>query len=158
MNPTRILFTVLAVSTSFLAMGNAVAQQERDVIEVIKTQVQSQRQELVAENLRLSEEESSNFWPVYREFHSERDALVDRRIGLLKKFRDNFDGLSEEQSAELLDDYFSLQEDILKLRKKFLKKFRKVLSEKSTLRYFQIENKLDSIIENELAQVVPLAE
>ena len=158
MNPARILLTALAAGAFCLAAGNVMAQQERDVIEVMKSQVQAQRQALVAENLQLNEEESEAFWPVYRAFHAERDALVDRKIELLRKFRDNFDGLSEEQSAQILDDYFQLQEDILKLRKKHLKNFRKVLSEKTTLRYFQIENKLDAIIESDLAQVVPLAQ
>lgn len=58
----------------------------------------------------------------------------------------------------MLDDFMKLQDDILRLQKKYLSNFRKVLSEKKTLRYFQIENKMDTIIEYDLAQVVPLAE
>jgi hypothetical protein len=152
------LIVAVVAAISIAALNSAQAQQERDVIEVIKTQVSSQRQALVAENLQLSEGESAAFWPVYREFHAERDALTDRRIGLLQEFRDNFDGLSEEQAKGLLDDYIRLQDDFLKLRKKFVRRFRAILSEKRTLRYFQIENKLDTIIEYDLAQVVPLAE
>jgi hypothetical protein len=136
----------------------AMAQQERDVIELIKTQIGTQRQALVAENLQLTEDESAVFWPVYRSFHSERDKLVDRRIKILLEFRDNFDGLSEEQAKKIMDDHLALQDELLKLRKKWVKNFRGVLSEKTTLRYFQIENKLDAIIDFDLAQIVPLAE
>jgi hypothetical protein len=149
------LFSITLLSGAF---SPVMAQQERDVIELIKTQVGTQRQALVAENLQLTEEESTSFWPVYRSFHSERDKLVDRRIKLLMEFRDNFDGLSEEQSKKLLDDYIALQGEQLALRKKWVKNFRAVLSEKTTLRYFQIENKLDAIIDFDLAQVVPLAQ
>jgi hypothetical protein len=149
------LFSITLLSGAF---SPVMAEQERDVIELIKTQVGTQRQALVAENLQLTEEESTSFWPVYRSFHSERDKLVDRRIKLLMEFRDNFDGLSEEQSKKLLDDYIALQGEQLALRKKWVKNFRAVLSEKTTLRYFQIENKLDAIIDFDLAQVVPLAQ
>jgi hypothetical protein len=149
------LFSITLLSGAF---SPVMAQQERDVIELIKTQVGTQRQALVAENLQLTKEESTSFWPVYRSFHSERDKLVDRRIKLLMEFRDNFDGLSEEQSKKLLDDYIALQGEQLALRKKWVKNFRAVLSEKTTLRYFQIENKLDAIIDFDLAQVVPLAQ
>ena len=149
------LFSLTLFSGAF---SPVMAQQERDVIELIKTQVGTQRQALVAENLQLTEAESTSFWPVYRSFHSERDKLVDRRIKLLMEFRDNFDGLSEEQSKKLLDDYIALQGEQLALRKKWVKNFRAVLSEKTTLRYFQIENKLDVIIDFDLAQVVPLAQ
>jgi hypothetical protein len=76
----------------------------------------------------------------------------------MMEFRDNFDGLSEEQAKKLLDDYIALEDDMHKLRKKWLKNFRAVLSEKTTLRYFQIENKLDAIIDFDLAQMVPLAQ
>jgi hypothetical protein len=135
-----------------------MAQQERDNIEIVKSQVKTNRQALVAENLMLSESESELFWPVYRDFHMERDLLVDRRIKILRDFRDNFDGLRDAQATQMLDDYLALQEDFLKLRKQYLKKFRRVLSDKKTLRYYQIENKLDMIIEYELSQVVPLAQ
>jgi hypothetical protein len=96
------IFSVVLWSGAF---SPVMAQQERDVIELIKTQVGTQRQALVAENIQLTEEESAVFWPVYRSFHSERDQLVDRRIKLLMEFRDNFDGLTEVQAKKLLDDY-----------------------------------------------------
>jgi hypothetical protein len=149
---------IIAVTLFMGVFSPAMAQQERDVIELIKTQIGTQRQALVAENLQLTEQESAVFWPVYRSFHSERDKLVDRRIKILLEFRDNFDGLSEEQAKKIMDDHLALQDELLKLRKKWVKNFRGVLSEKTTLRYFQIENKLDAIIDFDLAQIVPLAE
>ena len=75
---------IIAVTLLLGVITPAMAQQERDVIELIKTQIGTQRQALVAENLQLTEDESAVFWPVYRSFHSERDKLVDRRIKLLQ--------------------------------------------------------------------------
>ena len=154
----RIFSILFITAVIFCAPGTVLAQTEADVIAAVRAQIGANRQELVALNLNLTEQESGAFWPVYREFHNERGTLMDRRMTILQNFRDNFDGLTNEQSKQILEDYFSLQEDLLKLQKKYVKKFRKALSDKRTLRFFQIENKLDAIIEAELAQIVPLAE
>lgn len=158
MKLSRFAIAVPTALALIMLAAPAQAQQERDVIEVMKSQISTQRQALVAENLRLTKSESDVFWPLYREFQNERSPLIDRRIELLTKFRDNFDALTDEQAAEIIDGWVKLELDIAKLRKQYVKKFRKVLPEKTTLRYFQVENKLDTIINYDLSQVTPLAE
>lgn len=158
MKLSRFAIAVPTALALIMLAAPAQAQQERDVIEVMKSQISTQRQALVAENLRLTKSESDVFWPLYREFQNERNPLIDRRIDLLTKFRDNFDALTDEQAAEIIDGWLELEADIVKLRKQYVKKFRKILPEKTTLRYFQVENKLDTIINYDLSQVTPLAE
>jgi len=154
----QLISTFLTAVVLMGTTGIASAQTEADVISAVRAQVGANRQALVAANLGLTESESEAFWPVYREFHNERDQLMDRRVKMLTDFRDNFETLTDEQAKDILDGYFDLQSDLLKLNKKFVKKFDKVLPQKTTLRYFQIENKLDAIIDYDLAKVVPLAQ
>jgi hypothetical protein len=158
MTVKRILPIVFSFLLTCGATGPFIAQTEADVIEAVRTQITANRKALVAANLALTDEESAGFWPLYSEFHNERDALADRRMTMLLDFRDNFDDLTDEKSKQIINDYFRLQTDLLKLKKKYAKQFGKVLSDKSTLRYLQIEAKMDAIIESELTQVVPLAE
>ena len=106
-----VTFLVLAGALILAPTAGLMAQLERDDFEIVKVQIQSNRQALVAEILLLSESENQVFWPIYRAFQIERAALVDRRIELLREFRDNFDGISEEQAKQMLDIYFELQED-----------------------------------------------
>jgi hypothetical protein len=154
----QLISTLLTAVVLMGATGIASAQTEADVISAVRAQVGANRQALVAANLGLTESESEAFWPVYREFHNERDQLMDRRVKILTDFRDNFETLTDEQAKNILDEHFDLQGDLLKLNKKFVKKFDKILPQKTTLRYFQIENKLDTIIDYDLAKVVPLAQ
>jgi hypothetical protein len=154
----RILPILFSVLVTWGVAGPAQAQNEADVIEAVRAQISANRKALVAANLELTEEEIAGFWPLYREFHNETDALMDRRMAMLIDFRDNFGDLSDEKSRQIIDDYFRIQEDLLKVRKKYAKKFGKVLSDQRTLRYLQIESKMDAIIDSELTQIVPLAE
>lgn len=152
------LFAIFTIALFSGAFSPVMAQQERDVIELVKTQISGQRQALVAENMMLMAEESEVFWPLYREYQGQRNTMSDRRIALLRKFRDNFDGMNDEQSSEILDDWMKFEDDIQKLRKKYIKKFEKAVGGRTSLRFFQLENKLDTIIDYDLAQVVPLAQ
>jgi polyhydroxyalkanoate synthesis regulator phasin len=152
---TTLVFLTMAVLAGFAS--DTFAQQERDEIELMLAQIRTNRQAIVTENLALTAEESAVFWPLYRQFQNDRASMVDRTMKMLTDFRDNFDGLSEEQAKALVDEYFKIQKEELRLNEKYLREFRKILSQKKTLRYFQIENKLDAIIDYDLSQVIPLA-
>ncbi len=154
----RVLIVHCTAAIIFVTSGIARAETEADTIKILRAQLQANQQAVVAENLFLSEEESARFWPLYREYKSERATLEDRRLSLLIDFRDKFDTLTDEQSIQVLTSYLKYEGGLLKLQKKYSKKFRKAISGKNTLRYFQIENQIDSIIDFELSQLMPLAE
>ncbi len=113
----RSLIVLITAVVILGPSGNVLAQTEADTIAAVRAQIGANRMALVAENLGLAKEEADSFWPLYREFHNERDKLIDQRVTLLRNFRDNFDNLTDEQSRQLIDDYLGLQESLLKLRK-----------------------------------------
>ncbi len=152
---TALVFLAAVVLAGYAS--ETFAQQERDEIELMLAQIRTNRQAIVTENLALTAAESEVFWPLYRQFQNDRALMVDRTMKMLTEFRDNFDVLSEEQAKALVDEYFKIQKEELRLNEKYLREFRKILSQKKTLRYFQIENKLDAIIDYDLSQVIPLA-
>ncbi|MGI9331147.1 MAG: hypothetical protein ACR2QB_10580 [Gammaproteobacteria bacterium] len=150
-----------AVAVALLASLSAplaIAQQERDAVEVIRSQIATKRQALVAENMLLSEAESDKFWPVYRDYQFQRSQLADLRVENIKNFRDNYQTMTDEQAKVIVDNVIKYEEDMLKLQKKFVREFRKVLPELKVMRFMQIERKLDAIIDFDLARVIPLTE
>ena len=151
------LFISLAILASGLFIFSPVsAQQERDMIEILRAQISADRQALVAINMELSEKQGEKFWPLYREYHLKRDALMDRRFKILTEFRDDYMGMTAKQAEQILVDSLKLEKDILKLKESYRKKFQKVLAPRATLRYYQIENKFDAVIHYDIAAVVPL--
>ncbi|UCG71477.1 MAG: hypothetical protein JSV45_09380 [Chromatiales bacterium] len=157
--PSKICSAFIAIA---LAVGLyapvAGAQQERDVMEVMRSQIATKRQALVAENLQLTEAESEKFWPVYRDFQYDRAPLTDRRLENIKAFRDNYETMTDEQARAIVDAVVKYEEDMLKLQRKYIREFRKVLPERKVMRYLQIERKLDAVINFDLARVIPLTE
>jgi len=155
---TSFLAAVAVALLTSLAAPLAIAQQERDAVEVIRSQIATKRQALVAENMLLSEEESDKFWPVYRDYQFQRSELADLRVENITNFRDNYQTMTNEQAKAIVDNVVKYEEDMVKLNKKFIREFRKVLPDLKVMRFMQIERKLDAIIDFDLARVIPLTE
>ena len=63
-----------------------------------------------------------------------------------------------QQARQILFDALELEADIVSLKRQYTRDFQKVLGPRAALRFYQIENKLDAVINFELASVVPLRE
>lgn len=151
----RTLATALILSTVLLA-SPARAQTVDDDIQLTRAVVQTERQAVVAANLGLSDAESAVFWPLYKEYRAAVDQATDTRVALLKTYFASFETLTDEEASALLDDFFTYQKNLLKTRTAYAKKMRKVLSGRTVARFFQIEHKMDAVIEYEMAGEVPL--
>ncbi len=132
--------------------------QGTDEVEVGRAVAQAERKMVVAKNMELSEEESSAFWPVYNDFHEALRKVNDRRVALIQQFAKDYETLSDEAAEQLVADYFDIQQERLKIRKSWVKRFNKVLPPRKVARYVQVENKLDAIVNFELARSIPLVQ
>ena len=110
-------------------------------------------------NLELTDAESKAFWPVYDEYWVQMKKIGDREVVLIEDFAKhyNYESLTDEKAEEMLKELLSIMKDENKLKKKYVKKFMKVLPAKKVLRYYQIENKMDAVINFDLAATIPLA-
>ena len=139
-----------------LISSSALAQQARDQVELSRSVIQTERQIIVASNMSLTEQEAEAFWPVFKDFQEALRKVSDRRANLILELAKEFNSLSGEKAQEMLKESLSIQAERTKLKQKFIGRFNKVLPPKKVVRYFQIENKLDSVIDYELAARIPL--
>jgi hypothetical protein len=148
---------VLALMVGVLGVSSAAsAQTEDDLITLLRDQIKTDRQAVVAANLDLSDTLAEKFWPLYDDFHSRMDVLADRRVELLTRFRDERDGITANQSRELLSEALNIEDDMVSIRIRYVRDFQKAVGPRLALRFYQIESKLNAIINYELASVVPL--
>jgi hypothetical protein len=57
-----------------------------DFIELLRKDVRSQKKQIIAENMGLSDSEAEKFWPVYDGYATELSRLYDTTIALLKDY------------------------------------------------------------------------
>jgi hypothetical protein len=151
----RMLSVLLLLLTVCLTLP-ASAQTADDEIQLTRSVVQTDRQAVIAANLGLSDSEGAIFWPLYKEYRAAVDQAVDARVALLKTYFASFETLTDAEATALLDDFFEYKKNLLKVRTTYAKKMQKVLPGRIVARFFQIENKMDTIIDYEMAGEIPL--
>jgi len=116
------------------------------------------RTEIQQQALKLTAEQSEQFWPVYREYQNELSRLGDQKVRLLQTYALSYAGMSEKQADEVLSQWFKLRAQQLDIQRKYQSKFRKVLPAPKVLRVFQMETLMDAVITGNLQASLPLAE
>jgi len=106
--------------------------------------------------MNLTKAESEVFWPLYREFQMELQKINDQRVNLIMDYAKNYERLSDDKADSIIKEYMDFQNAQLKLKKQYLKKFNKILPSKKVARFYQLENKIDAVINYELAAEIPL--
>jgi Spy/CpxP family protein refolding chaperone len=150
-------FLALAAAPAFSQQADPVVTPTvQDAIATIRTEVQAERQAIVAENLKLTEAEGQAFWPVYREYRQAAQKLGDRVAKLVVDYAANYDTMTDEQARGMLREFLQIQKEEAALKIEWSKKLEKLLPPKKLARFFQIENKLDLLVNLDLASGIPL--
>lgn len=156
------LLTVLAFLASATALGQNSGSSvlENQELANARNLLQAGREEIIREDLRMSDEESAGFWPVYETYHAKIMVVRDRQAimiaDFLKSYRDG--AVTNEYADGLIKDNFEIKGELLQIQKKFVRRFRKVLPALKVARFYQLENKMDAEIDAQLALFVPLVE
>lgn len=125
-------------------------------IELTRAVIQIKRQAIVTRAMDLNEAEAQAFWPQYREYRTEMFNVNDRYVTALVTYLDNYENLSDQLAEKLLNDYLSIEKARLDVKVKYVPRFRNVMPSKKVARFFQVDNKLDVLINAELASEIPL--
>jgi len=151
------LSTLLVIAICLVVVPSAWSQFEDDrAVQLTRSAIQAERQAILATNLELSEKESAIFWPLYEEYRNALESAVNTRVDLLNQYFASYETLTDQEATALLDKHLAWGKEVLKVQSTYAKKMSKELSGKTVARFFQIENKMDIIVEYELAGEIPL--
>ena len=126
-------------------------------VALTRAAIQVRRQALVTAVMDLEGKEADAFWPLYREYRQEMAKVGDRFVKVLDTYLKSYENLTDDQAKKILDEYLSIERARHSVKSKYVGKFNKVIPPKKVARFFQIDNKMDAVINAELAQTIPLA-
>lgn len=121
-------------------------------IELLKSNLRTQKKLIVAANMDLSDAEAEKFWPVYNRYAADFAKIYDTKIALFEEYLNNGDSMSGEQVESYIRRRAAVEEDTMQLRLKYLPEFRKVLTGRETALFYQIDWRLDLLINLQLAR------
>jgi hypothetical protein len=150
-----VVATVLFGSTGRAQEISAEAWEE---LRELQGEILDDRKAIVAENLGLSADEARAFWPVYRDYRMAREALATRSAKLIEAYAEHYDSMDDSKAEALLAEWLDIERGETALREGYAAKVATVLPARKTVRFFQIENKLDAITQLDVTLRIPLVE
>src|SRR5262245_48074682 len=136
------------------------ASDEEDLtsdIALTRASIQLRRQAIVTSVMDLTPAESQAFWPLYREYRVEMAKVGDRTSKLLVDYAGQYDTLTDDQAKKIMKEWLSIENAKTSVKSKYVSRFQKILPARKVMRFFQADNKLDAVVNAQLASVVPLA-
>ena len=146
------------ISVLMLVLIAGVLFAQDDLIEILRSDLKTQKVAIITDAMEFTEQESGVFWPLYKEYDFELTKLNDLRIATVKDFANNFDTMTDVKAEELIKQSLKFQKDRVSLREKYFKKFKKILPVIKAAKFMQVENQLTNFIDAQLSAEIPLIE
>jgi len=153
----RTASCALAVLAAASLSAVAAAQTVKETLDVTRQAVETQRRVLVSGALPLTEAEAKAFWPLYDDYENERRAIELRANKLVADFMASAASLTDAQAQAMLKEALAVDEARLALRRSSSERMAKAIPPRKLVRFFQIDNKLDSVVRADISRQIPLA-
>lgn len=145
----KALLTILIVLMPLAAFASNTDDLKKQII-------LDQKRLNIMENLPLSDEEATTFWPIYSQYQEQLFNLELKRTQILSYYVSNYNSLSEEQAVEIMNNMFDITDNRQYIMKKMTVNLEEVLPAKKVFRYLQVENNIAAIEQYDLVQKIPL--
>jgi Spy/CpxP family protein refolding chaperone len=148
-----------APSAQSATTGSKSPQQVSDQdIALMRQDIRSEKKQLIAANLTLTDTEATKFWPVYDQYTAELTKINDTKYALIKEYATNWGSVTDEQAASLIKRSLAADDAIAQLRTKYVPIFSQVLPGKKVATFFQLDRRLSNLIDLQLASQIPLVQ
>lgn len=134
------------------------AQSETDYLEYSRSVLNAEKKALVSEALQLSDQQSEVFWPLYNELNSKLYEIEGRNYKIILDYADNYEKMTDEKAEELWKSFRKNEMERQKLIDSYFNKFKAKLPAGLVVRYFQVENKIDLMVDASISLEIPLIE
>lgn len=158
---TNLLKPALFIIATTLTMPVFATDDTKNIdMQVLRQKISADKQQVVADNMNLTDAEAKVFWPIYDAYQNDLQQINQRIANLINSFAlaDNMGAVLNSTAKALLDEAIAIQLDEAKLRKSYVPKLSKALPLTKVARYSQIEFKIRAIVYYELAAAIPLIE
>ena len=150
---------LLAGPTVALAQQSQAKAPGADVdklIELMRKDVRAGKADIVGKTMAFDAAQAAAFWPLYKQYETERQALGNERLAVIQDLAEHFDTLNDAKAKGLLERSFAIEDKRLALERKWKDEMLKVLPAKTVARFFQVETRLNNLINLEISSQIPL--
>jgi hypothetical protein len=151
------LLVVTFAMFAFCPLGRAQDQEPTidSTIAVVRANMEADRAALITTGMHFNDKDGAAFWPIYEQYDHERSMLDDRRAAVIKQYTQKYPNLTDAQAKAMTDEMFDCESRLAELKKKYYKKFNKVLPALTVTMFFQLEHRVDLMMDMQVESSLP---
>jgi hypothetical protein len=125
-------------------------------IQLLRSDLQSGKNKVIADTMKFSDQESAAFWPVYRDYAHDQTVIADERLKVITDYAHHIDKMDDPTAKDLSQRMFDIEAKVTNLQQEYWPRFEKAIGAKRAAKFFQVDNRLSLMIDVQLASEVPL--
>ncbi len=151
---------LLMITFAMLALSPICRAQSQEpsidsAIEVARANMRADRAAIITQAMNFSDKEAAAFWPIYRQYEYERSGLDDRRVAVIKEYTQKYPTLTDGEAKAMAERMFEYDSRLATLKKTYYKKFNKVLPALTVTKFFQLDRRVDLLMDMNVESTLP---
>jgi hypothetical protein len=149
---------LLILSVLLFAGSTESAAMDKVYHDLMDADLKAKRGAVIVKLLKLSDADAAIFGPIYDEYQQELDRLSDSRKILTQEYLVVNTTMSMEIAGSMIDQFFDLEAKELEIRQKYLDRLEQELTPLFAARFYNLDTKLNLIVDLQMASKLPLIE
>jgi hypothetical protein len=152
-----VMLSIVLGTSGAVAQTATTGQTGTDTdIALLRSDVQAQRTDVVAHTMQFNDVDAKNFWPLYREYVNKEQIIGDQRVSAIKDYASQYDTMDDVQADGLMDRVLKFDKSRTELRAEYYPKFKKTIGAKQAAKFLQVDNRLNLLVDLQIANAVPI--
>jgi hypothetical protein len=126
-------------------------------LQLLRQDLRSQKQKLIAQNLPMTESEAIKFWAVYNRYSEELRPINGEKLQLIRRYGEQWQNMSNDEALIYIRRWLELDDQAHQLRSKYVVPMSEVLPGKKAATFFQLDRRISLMLDLQLASQLPLA-
>ena len=151
------LLMVTFAMLAFCPLGRAQDQEPTidSTIAVVRANMQADKDCPHHNRMNFNDKDGAAFWPIYRQYEYERSRLDDGRVAVIKEYTQKYPKLTDAEAKAMAEQMLDCDSRLAALKKKYFKKFNKVLPALTVTKFFQLERRVDLLMDMQVESSLP---
>jgi hypothetical protein len=129
---------------------------DEDIV-LLRKDLRAMKMQVIGQNMSMSDAEAQKFWPVYNHYVRDLSEVNDQKYALLKQYAEMWSTMSDEDAMIYVRHWLEVDGQAQALRLKYVPVVSQVLPGKKAATFFQLDRRLNMIIDLQLFSQIPLA-
>jgi hypothetical protein len=125
-------------------------------IQLMRSNVQADKNEIITHAMKFTDAESGAFWPVYRDYARDQQVIGDQRVRLVKDHALSYDSMDDAKAKDMVQRMIDIENRTLTLREDYWPRFKNALGGRRAAKFYQVDTRLSLLVTLQLTAEIPL--